>query len=149
MVAHGTYLVVTAGSFYVIRDDPAVPKFQKDKVSNAIDAHREMLSRTAGSGLKVAVGTDENHGQLWFEIQLLSEVGYEPLDAIAAATSRAADLLGLADRLGTIEPGKVADVIQVRGDPIPDLSCLKEVATVLKGGVPQPTDGQPGVMTNG
>lgn len=143
MVTHGTYLVVTAGSFYVIRDDPAVPQFQKDKVGSAIDAHREMLSRTVGSGLKIAVGTDENHGKLWFEIQLLHEVGYEPLAAIAAATSAAADLLGLADRIGTIEPGKVADVIQVDGDPLSDLTRLKDVRAVLKGGVAQPTDGRP------
>jgi imidazolonepropionase-like amidohydrolase len=141
MAAHGTYLVVTAGSFYVIRDNPDVPQFQKDKVGNAIDSHREMLARTRGTGLKLAVGTDECHGRLWFEMQLLREVGYEPLEAISAATSSGADLLGIADRVGTLEAGKLADVISVPGDPLADLSLLRQIGAVLKGGVPQPSDG--------
>lgn len=143
MAAHGTYLVVTAGSFYVIRDDPEVPQFQKDKVGNAIEAHRQMLAGTVGSSLKVVVGTDENHGKLWFEIGLLNEVGYEPLDAIAAATSRAAELLGLADRIGVVAPGLQADIVSVTGDPLADLGRLRDVRAVLKGGVAQPTDSQP------
>ncbi len=142
MVEHGTFLVVTAGSFYVIRESPHVPQFQKDKVGGAISDHRALLAQTVGSGLKVAVGTDENHGKLWFEINLLNEVGYEPLAAIAAATSSAAELLGLADRIGTLEPGKVADVIQVEGDPLADLTGLRKVRAVLKDGVAQPLDAQ-------
>jgi len=140
MAERGTYLVVTAGSFYVIRDNPEVPQFQKDKVGNAIDAHRAMLARTRGTGLPIAVGTDECHGRLWFEMQLLHEVGYTPLEAISAGTSSGAELLGLADRLGTIEPGKLADIIEIPGDPLADLTRIKDVVTVLKGGVPQPAD---------
>jgi imidazolonepropionase-like amidohydrolase len=140
MVEHGTYLVVTAGSFHVIRDSPNIPQFQKDKVGNAIDAHRGMLARTRGTGLRIAVGTDECHGRLWFEMQLLHEVGYEPLEAISAATASGADLLGFADRVGTLEVGKLADVIAIPGDPLADLRRIEQVGTVLKGGVPQPAD---------
>jgi imidazolonepropionase-like amidohydrolase len=140
MAERGTYLVVTAGSFYVIRDNPEVPQFQKDKVGDAIDSHRAMLGRTRGTGLPIAVGTDECHGRLWFEMQLLREVGYEPLEAIRAATASGADLLGIADRVGTLEPGKLADVIAVPGDPVDDLTRIRDVTTVLKGGVPQPAD---------
>jgi len=140
MVEHGTYLVVTAGSFYVIRASPHVPQFQKDKVGNAIEGHRTMLAGTVGSGLKVVVGTDENHGNLWFEMQLLREVGYDPLDIISAATARGAQLLGIDERVGTLEPGKAADVVEVPADPLDDLRALKTVGTVLKGGVRQPHD---------
>ncbi|HUG47356.1 MAG TPA: amidohydrolase family protein [Candidatus Limnocylindria bacterium] len=142
MVEHGTFLVVTAKSFYVIRESPAVPQFQKDKVGNAIDTHREMLGRTVGSGLKVAVGTDECHGQLWFEMQLLREVGYDPLTVVSIATSSGAELLGLADRLGTLEAGKTADVIRVPADPLADFAALRGVSAVLKAGVAQPLDGR-------
>jgi imidazolonepropionase-like amidohydrolase len=73
-------------------------------------------------------------------MQLLREVGYEPLEAIRAATGSGADLLGIADRVGTLEPGKLADVIAVPGDPVDDLTRIRDVTTVLKGGVPQPAD---------
>jgi imidazolonepropionase-like amidohydrolase len=134
MAERGTYLVVTAGSFYVIRDNPEVPQFQKDKVGDAIDSHRAMLGRTRGTGLPIAVGTDECHGRLWFEMQLLREVGYEPLEAIRAATASGADLLGIADRVGTLEPGKLADVIAVPGDPLQDITVTQDVRFVMKGG---------------
>lgn len=140
MTVHGTYLVVTAGSFYVIRDSPDVPQFQKDKVGGAIEGHRRMLAGTVGSGLKVVMGTDENHGNLWFEMQLLREVGYDPLEVISAATCRGAELLGIGDQVGTLAPGKAADVIAVPGDPLDDLLAFKSVANVLKGGVAQPHD---------
>ncbi len=140
MAERGTYLVVTAGSFYVIRDRPDVPQFQKDKVGDAIGSYRAMLGRTRGSGLKLAVGTDECHARLWFEMQLLREVGYEPLEVIAMATSGGADLLGVTDRVGTLAPGMLADIIEVPGDPLADLTLLAKVGAVLKGGIAQPAD---------
>jgi len=144
MAARGAYLVVTAGSFYVIRDNPDVPRFQKDKVGDAIETHRAMLGRTRGTGLRIAVGTDECHGRLWFEMQLLHEIGYEPMEAILAATSSGADLLGVGDRVGTLQPGKLADVIAIPGDPLADLTLIQRVGAVLKGGVPQPHDARAG-----
>ena len=141
MVAHGTYLVVTVGSFVVIREDPAVPQFQKDKVGNALTEHLAMLGRTREAGLKIAVGTDENHGKLWFEMQTLCDVGYEPMESIRAATANGADLLGLSDRVGTLEPGKVADVIAVEGDPSVDIAAMRDVRAVIKGGALQFADG--------
>ena len=141
MVRHGTYLVVTAGSFVVIRDDPGVPQFQKDKVGNALTDHLAMLGRTRQAGLKIAVGTDENHGALWFEMQTLCDVGYEPMESICAATVNGADLLGLSDTVGTIEPGKVADVIAIGGDPTVDIAAVKDVRAVMKAGTLQFADG--------
>ena len=134
MASIGTYLVVTAGSFHVIRDDPDVPQFQKDKVGDAITAHLAMLGSTRSAGLKIAVGTDENHGKLWFEMETLCQVGYSAMEAILAATDNGADLLGIADRLGTVEQGKIADLIGVQGDPTADLAAMREVRHVMKAG---------------
>ena len=141
MVEQGTYLVVTVGSFVVIREDPAVPQFQKDKVGNALADHLALLGRTRQAGLKLAVGTDENHGKLWFEMQTLCDVGYEPMEAIRTATARGADLLGISDQVGTIEPGKVADVIGVEGDPSIEIAAMKDVRAVMKAGTLQFADG--------
>jgi imidazolonepropionase-like amidohydrolase len=134
MTSHGTYLVVTTGSFVVIRDNPEVPQFQKDKVGDALTDHMAMLGRTREAGLKIAVGTDENHGKLWFEMQALNEVGYEPMECIRAATANGADLLGLSDTIGTIRQGLVADVIGVDGDPTTDVAAVREVRAVMKDG---------------
>ena len=141
MVDHGTFLVVTAGSFFVIRDDPQVPQFQKDKVGNAITDHLAMLGRAREAGLRIAVGTDENHGKLWFEMQTLCEVGYSPMEAIRAATADGAELLGIADATGTLEVGKSADVIAVDGDPSSDVAAVRNVRAVMKGGTLQFADG--------
>jgi imidazolonepropionase-like amidohydrolase len=141
MVDHGTFLVVTAGSFFVIRDDPAVPQFQKDKVGGAIDQHLAMLGRARSVGLRIAVGTDENHGKLWFEMETLVSVGYSPMEVIRAATADGAELLGIADDVGTLTPGKVADLIAIEGDPTADVSAVRNVQAVLRSGIPQLVDG--------
>jgi imidazolonepropionase-like amidohydrolase len=141
MVDHGTFLVVTAGSFFVIRDDPGVPQFQKDKVGNAITSHLAMLGRARGEGLRIAVGTDENHGKLWFEMGTLCDVGYSPQEAIRAATADGAELLGIGESVGTLETGKVADLIGVEGDPLTDILAVRDVRAVIKGGSLQFSDG--------
>ena len=66
--------------------------------------------------------------------KLMVKYGMTPMQAIAAATVNAADLLGVADQVGTLEPGKQADLIAVEGDPLSDVTVLKRVAFVMKGG---------------
>jgi imidazolonepropionase-like amidohydrolase len=106
----------------------------KEKIEDAQEGFLKMLADTNGTGLKIAVGTDENHGKLWYEMQTLNKVGYTPMEALLAGTKHAAELCGLSDHLGTLEVGKVADLIAVRGDPIADLACLQEVHLVMKAG---------------
>jgi len=60
--------------------------------------------------------------------------GMKPMDAIKSATSVAAELLGWQDKIGSIEPGKLADIIAVKGDPLKDISVLKDVKFVMKDG---------------
>jgi imidazolonepropionase-like amidohydrolase len=134
MVEHGTYLVITAGVFDEIIHGENVPAFMKEKVKDAQDGFLKMLADTKGTGLKIAVGTDENHGKLWYEMQTLNKVGYTPMEALLAGTKNAAELCGLADRLGTVEVDKVADLIAVQGDPLADLACLQKVHLVMKAG---------------
>jgi imidazolonepropionase-like amidohydrolase len=88
-------------------------------------------------GVRIAFGTDagvSKHGRNADEFELMVKHGMTPEAALEAATVNAADLLGLADEIGTIEPGKAADIIAVPGDPLADVTVLKRVGFVMKGG---------------
>lgn len=86
------------------------------------------------SGVKWALGTDSMHGLMWWEIATAVEWGATPYDAILAATRRAAEAIGMAHDVGTLEPGKLADIISVEGDPLRDVACLQRVGLILQGG---------------
>jgi imidazolonepropionase-like amidohydrolase len=79
-------------------------------------------------------GTDAVHGALASELLLMIECGWSPLEAIKAATHDAAKLLRLGDTLGTLQTGKLADVIAIRGDPLADPTTLRQVDVVIQGG---------------
>jgi len=69
------------------------------------------------------------------EMRYMTELGMSPMDAIVAATRHGAEMLGMNDKLGTIEAGKLADIILVAGDPIKNIAVMKRVAIVIKDGV--------------
>jgi imidazolonepropionase-like amidohydrolase len=88
--------------------------------------------------VKIAFGTDAGvyaHGKNWVEFVYMTEVGMPMMEALKAATMSAADLIGVADQLGTIEKGKLADIIAVDGDPIKDVQVMGKVKFVMKDGV--------------
>jgi imidazolonepropionase-like amidohydrolase len=88
-------------------------------------------------GVRIAFGTDAGmygHGRNAEEFRLMVEHGMKPVDALRAATSIGAELLGLADRLGTLQVGKLADVIAVPGDPTLDIRQTEHVIFVMKDG---------------
>lgn len=96
------------------------------------------LERAVPAGVKIAFGTDAGvslHGRNADEFELMVKHGMTPAQAIVAATVNAADLLGLGAEIGTLEPGKYADLVAVRGDPLSDVTRLKFVEHVVKGGV--------------
>ncbi|MFM8286383.1 MAG: amidohydrolase family protein [Planctomycetaceae bacterium] len=89
------------------------------------------------AGVKIAFGTDSGvspHGENAHEFELMVEGGMPPLEAILTATRHAAELLKVSDRLGTLEPGKLADVIAVEGDPLADIAAMRRVVFVMKDG---------------
>lgn len=97
----------------------------------------QSLQKAYPAGVKIAFGTDagvSKHGRNADEFELLVKYGMPPVEALKAATVNAADLLGLANEVGTIEPGKSADLIAVSGDPLSDITTLKSVDFVMARG---------------
>ncbi len=95
------------------------------------------LQRAHRAGVPIAFGTDAGvsmHGRNADEFPLMVQHGMTPEQAIVAATVNAADLLGLADEVGTLEPGRVADIVAVRGDPLSDVGVLRNVNFVMSRG---------------
>lgn len=95
------------------------------------------LQRAVPAGVRIAFGTDAGvsmHGRNADEFLLMVQHGMTPMSAIAAATVNAADLLGLANEVGTIEPGRSADIVAVRGDPLADVGVLRQMNFVMARG---------------
>ncbi len=98
----------------------------------------EMVRRAHRAGVKIAFGTDSGvsaHGDNAREFELLVDAGLTPEEALITATVHGADNMAMSDALGTLEPGKYGDLIAVDGDPLADISVLRNVAFVMKGGV--------------
>lgn len=107
------------------------------KIQWRIGITGKSLQRAVPAGVKIAFGTDagvSKHGRNADEFELMVKHGMTPAAAIVAATINAADLLGLSDEVGSLEPGKQADLIAVRGDPLSDVTVLKRVSLVMRGG---------------
>jgi imidazolonepropionase-like amidohydrolase len=124
MLERDAYLVPTlVAPTGVIRAADAgagIPEVAVQKAREVIDAHRDSFRRAVEAGVKIAMGTDSGvtpHGENLAELQLMAESGMAPEDVLLATTRTAAELMGLERELGTIEPGKRADVVAVSGDP--------------------------------
>lgn len=107
------------------------------KIRWRIDITGKSLQQAVPAGVKIAYGTDagvSKHGRNADEFELMVKHGMTPATAIHAATVNASALLGLGDQIGTLEPGKQADLIAVSGDPLTDVTVLKQVEWVMKGG---------------
>jgi len=142
MLEHGTWLVPTlsAPRAVIAQADAGAPLSDAvvDKARMVIEAHDASISAAVSAGVKVAMGTDSgvgSHGQNLDELALLSQAGMTPLQAWVATTSSAAELLGVAEHFGTLEPGKVADVVVLEGrfDDLDDLRA--RVRSVHQAGV--------------
>jgi len=141
MRAHGTVLVPT-----LYRIDYALSQLPQDAKQRPAVAEGRTLAfagvkSALTAGVAVAMGTDAiviPHGDNTRELAALVEVGLTPAQAIRAATLDAARLLGDKLAVGSLEPGKLADIIAVRGDPLADVGAVRDVAFVMKGGVAVP-----------
>src|SRR5262252_609376 len=136
MVKQGTWLVPTLAVYYDDWAPPDTPAGVRDRKRAAV--HGVSFQKALRAGVKIAFGTDVG-GFPWSEsiareFPRMVEFGMTPMQAIQAATSRAAELLDQRGKLGTVAPGAYADLIAVAGDPLADTSALKNVAFVMKNG---------------
>lgn len=142
MKKQGTYYVPTLSTVngYLERlaaNPNAYAPDVKKQIDWRIGITGQSLAKAAPAGVKIAFGTDagvSKHGRNADEFELMVKWGMSPVEAIKAATVNAADLLGLASEIGTIEPGKSADLIAVAGDPLVDVRVLKSVGFVMARG---------------
>ncbi|MEZ5440125.1 MAG: amidohydrolase family protein [Lysobacterales bacterium] len=108
------------------------------KIQWRIGITGKSLEMAVPAGVKIAFGTDagvSKHGRNADEFELMVKHGMTAEAAIVAATVNAADLLGLSEQIGTLEPGKAADLVAVNGNPLEDVTVLKQPRLVMKGGV--------------
>ena len=140
MKQHGTYLVAD------IYNDDFILNMGKqygftgemlEKERMVGQQQREGFRKAAQAGVKIAFGTDAGvypHGWNAKQFAYMVKYGLSPMQAIQSATVNAADLIGWADRVGSLEPGKLADIIAVQGDPTTNVTVLEHVQFVMKGG---------------
>jgi imidazolonepropionase-like amidohydrolase len=147
MIDRGVYLVPTlVAPEDVIRVAEAkpdlMPPYAIDKARLVIEDHRASFRRAVQAGVKVAMGTDSGvgpHGENARELVLMAQHGMTPMQSIVASTRSAAELLHLDGQVGTLAPGKLADVLVVDGDPLANIQLVTDPAKralVLKGGAP-------------
>ena len=142
MVEHGTWLVPTLvsgeGTDRVLEEGVAVSESVKEKIREMGHPEWDSFRRAVEAGVKVAMGTDcpvAPHGENLGELRLMAEHGMTATQALVAATSSAAELMGLDAELGTIEPGKRADLVVVDGDPFDYEKLADRIEAVIKDGV--------------
>jgi imidazolonepropionase-like amidohydrolase len=140
MKEHGTYLVAD-----IYNDDFILGQGKKfgftdemlEKERMVGEKQREGFRKAAQAGVKITFGTDAGvypHGNNAKQFAYMVKYGLTPMQAIQSATVNAADLLGWSDRVGSVEPGKFADLVAVESDPLKDITSLEHVQFVMKGG---------------
>jgi len=139
MKKKGTYLVPTAYLVDWMQQYGNLPPIYQQKMKDVSAVEKQNAIKAIKAGVKVALGTDAAvypHGLNAHEVDVyVNQFGMSPLAAIQTGTINAADLMGWTDKVGTIEPGKWADIIAIDGDPLKDVKILQHVPFVMKGGI--------------
>jgi imidazolonepropionase-like amidohydrolase len=125
-----------------IRADPSsVPAYTRAKIAGVLEAKQRTFARARALGVPIAMGTDAGglgHGRNALELVYMVNAGMTPMESIVASTQMAAALLGAGEDLGTLRPGRLADIILVDGDPLTDIGVLADsssIRLVMKNGV--------------
>ncbi|WP_129668058.1 metal-dependent hydrolase family protein [Phytoactinopolyspora endophytica] len=141
MLDAGTYLVPTLSAPQAVIDaaaaGAALPDVVVDKAREVVWAHRESFAKAVTAGVRIAMGTDSGvgrHGDNLSELALMGDAGMKPDEVLVASTRTSAELLGVAQELGTIEPGKRADLVLVGGSPYEFVSLKSNISAVYKDG---------------
>ncbi len=139
---HGTWYVPTITAGESVADSAKKPGYYPEVVAakaKVIGAQiKYTFAKAYKAGVKIAFGTDAGvfkHGENWREFGYMISAGMTPMDAIKAATINAAELLGMKDQLGSIETGKLADIVAVDGDPLKDPLAFGKIIFVMKDGI--------------
>ncbi len=140
MLENGTFLVPTLSALAAVQRaldaGLTISEAAGDHVAEAIAAHRDSFHRAVDAGVRIAMGTDAGivpHGDNLQELLLMSDCGMTPADCLLSATRSAAELLRLDGEIGAVEPGLIADLAVVSGDPF-DLTSLSDRITVVQEG---------------
>ncbi|WP_225743097.1 amidohydrolase family protein [Marinilactibacillus sp. Marseille-P9653] len=143
MKEHGTYLVPTLLAPVAVLElakETGMPDSAVQKARDAIEAHKKSFTKAYKAGVKIAMGTDAGvmpHGTNLRELVLMTEGGMTPMEAIVATTKTAAECLGWENELGTLEKGKLADLVVIKGNPLDDIASLSNaeiIQLVIKDG---------------
>jgi imidazolonepropionase-like amidohydrolase len=142
MKQRGTYLVPTLMAAQGLQErfdkNVYVPPAIAAKAHAAINAMHTTFQRALAKGVNIGLGTDAAvypHGRNAEEFHQMVDLGMKPVAALKAGTSADAQLLGIADKVGTLEPNKLADVVAVPGDPLENIRQTEHVFFVMKEGV--------------
>lgn len=113
-----------------------LPDFMVEKALSVAAAHKQGFQKALKAGVKIACGGDSNPVDdfTFSEIEHLVKAGMTEMDALIAATRTSAELCGVKDRLGTVETGKIADLVVISEDPLEDISNIRKTKLVFKGG---------------
>ena len=144
MIEQGVYLVPTFAAYWVIVEQGkknGVPDHIIRSSQWVMEEKMPRFKKAVDKGVSIAFGTDGGsfinpHENLEVECRCMIEGGMKPMDVIVSLTKNAADLLRLGDKLGTLEPGKLADIVLLGGNPLEDIGQVSNVVAVLKEGQP-------------
>ena len=145
MLERDVFLVPTLSAVHHIVEkgtEAGIPPYGVEKAKEAQEAHLKSFYKAYKAGVKIAMGTDAAtpfncHGNNALELELMVNAGMKPIDALVAATSRGAELMGWGDRMGQVKPGFWADLILVDGNPVEDVRVLQDkqnIKVVIKCG---------------
>jgi imidazolonepropionase-like amidohydrolase len=136
MASMGRYLIPTLTVFASAAQAEGYPPEVTERLQEWYRGSLAAVTAAKDLGVKIGLGTDDGRsplaGQNAWELELLVEAGLTPMEAIQAGTQTAAEALGMEDQLGTIEPGKVADIIVVDGDPSKDIRVLRNPDNIIQ-----------------
>ena len=141
LVRKGAWLVPTIMAYDLIANGSTegISSEAIDNAASALEYNTVGFRNAVDAGAKIAMGSDagtplNDHGRAWRELIFMVKNGMRPMQALVAATKGGAELLGMSQDIGTLEPGKCADLIVVTGDPLSDISDIGRVSWVIKNG---------------
>ena len=143
MLEHGTYLtptIIAAERIVANGETGGMAPWMVDKARQVLSRHEASFRKCLERGVKIAFGTDSGtpynfHGKQGYEFELMTKFGFTPAQTLMAATKTNAELLSSFDKFGSVDAGKLADIVAFKRNPLEDITVMKECAFVMKEGV--------------